>query len=104
MPKNTYPSPCDTCNDSCRGCGCLKWRIRYLYRQKQINAYAEKIYHKKTPTYTGFAYSHPDQIAKWLRESPCKGCKAEPSCDNPCPEYLRWYNARLNIARKKVGL
>ena len=43
-----YPSPCDKCehdlNGSCkfyRTCGA--WLMRYRYRQKQINAYAERI-------------------------------------------------------------
>lgn len=39
-----YPSPCDTCTlGECKGVKCDPWRIRYLYLQKQINAYAEKI-------------------------------------------------------------
>ena len=38
-----YPSPCDKCKlKSCRGLECDPWRIRYLYRQKLINAYAKK--------------------------------------------------------------
>lgn len=38
-----YPSPCDTCKRTeCKGVKCDPWRIRYLYRQKQINAFAEK--------------------------------------------------------------
>lgn len=43
-----YPSPCEKCvndkNGSCtyfRTCG--KWLTRYRYRQKQINAYANKV-------------------------------------------------------------
>lgn len=39
-----YPSPCETCTlTECKGVKCDPWRIRYLYRQKQINAYAKKI-------------------------------------------------------------
>ena len=102
--KDTYPDPCLVCDNTCRGCGCTKWRIRYLYRQKQINEYAKKILRKKAPKTIGFAYSHPDHVAKWLSVSPCNGCKAEHICDTPCEEYLRWYNARINLARKKAGL
>ena len=43
-----YPSPCEKCsknnNGSCshfRTCG--SWLMRYRYRQRQINAYAERI-------------------------------------------------------------
>lgn len=43
-----YPSPCDKCkNDNNGSCSyfrtCGKWLMRYRYRQKQINAYAERI-------------------------------------------------------------
>ena len=39
-----YPNPCDTCTrKQCQGTNCTEWRTRYLYRQKQINAYAKKL-------------------------------------------------------------
>ena len=42
-----YPSPCDKCpKDGTKGCmdkRCVPWQIRYRYKQKQINAYAEKV-------------------------------------------------------------
>ena len=43
-----YPSPCDKCKHDNNGtCAyyhkCGKWLMRYRYRQKQINAYAERI-------------------------------------------------------------
>lgn len=38
-----YPSPCERCTrEHCREKNCLAWKIRYLYRQKQINAFAKK--------------------------------------------------------------
>ena len=40
-----YPSPCEKCeqNENCtRYRTCQPWLTRYLYRQKQINAYAKK--------------------------------------------------------------
>lgn len=38
-----YPSPCETCKaKECKGKECIPWKIRYQYRQKQINAYAKK--------------------------------------------------------------
>lgn len=41
---SSYPSPCETCiRTKCLGTDCEPWRIRYLYRQKQINAYAKKL-------------------------------------------------------------
>jgi hypothetical protein len=41
-----YPSPCEKCKraDTCRiYMTCNSWRTRYLYRQKQINAFAQKV-------------------------------------------------------------
>ena len=42
-----YPNPCDECpNDGKTSCfykTCVSWRTRYLYKQEQINAYAEKV-------------------------------------------------------------
>lgn len=41
-----YPHPCEKCDKS-ENCTqyrkCDKWRTRYLYRQKQINAYAKRV-------------------------------------------------------------
>ena len=39
-----YPSPCGRCTrEHCREKNCLAWKTRYLYRQKQINAYAKQL-------------------------------------------------------------
>lgn len=41
-----YPNPCDKCknkNDCTKYMTCQPWKKRYLYRQKQINAYAAKV-------------------------------------------------------------
>ena len=104
---NIYPNPCDVCDkaDSCNlGYGCEDWRIRYLYRQKQINAHA-KAQAVRIPTgQKTFVYEHPDLIWRYIVDGPCKGCKAELVCDMPCPAYLNWWDARMEIARKKVVL
>lgn len=49
-----YPDPCLKCPRNKGYCNmykdCQEWRTRYLYRQKQINAYAKKVlpdYYKK---------------------------------------------------------
>ena len=37
-----YPSPCLNCEKTvCAEKRCPEWLVRYLYRQKQINAYAK---------------------------------------------------------------
>ena len=42
-----YPSPCDKCEKNntnrCHYSDCRPWLTRYRYKQKQINAYAEKV-------------------------------------------------------------
>lgn len=58
-----YPDPCLTCKyDNGGSCNrynkCHKWLIRYMYRQKQINAYAKKVLpayyaHKQIETGSG---------------------------------------------------
>ena len=96
-----YPSPCEKCpRDGFCG-GCKDWEIRYRYRQKQINAYANGVRAKSRPLPENkFCYSHPDEVRRWLKESPCTGCNAEAFCDTACPVYLRWYDARMQIARR----
>lgn len=104
---NAYPNPCDNCQiaASCGfGYGCIKWQIRYRYRQKQINAYARKLLQAKNTEQIKFVYQHPDMIRRYLSEGPCKGCKAESACNTPCPAYLQWWDARMEIIRKKVGV
>lgn len=97
----SYPSPCDTCGKKCDH-GCKEWEIRYRYRQKQINAYGKQARAVKLRPLPAnkFCYSHPNDIRRWLKESPCAGCTVSTDCDDPCPVYLSWYNARMQIARR----
>lgn len=61
-----YPSPCDSCTQTCTGKSCDRWRIRYLYRQKQINAYARKYGIKPTTQEPEDACQEPDREAAVL--------------------------------------
>ena len=66
-----YPSPCERCARDEYGCpGCDAWRTRYLYRQKQINAYARKICQPQPVEVKAFRYAHPDEYQHYLRHSP----------------------------------
>lgn len=101
-----YPSPCNACEKAKR-CyvPCDKWMIRYRYRQKQINSFSKKLFKSgTTQTKEQFTYSHPDRVRDYLRTHPCKGCRLESTCDTPCGRYLHWYDLRMEMARKKVGL
>lgn len=99
-----YPSPCDKCSECTCPQGCEAWRIRYRYRQKQINAHARKLFQCSVaqPSTKYFTYSHPDDVRRFLRYSPCNGCQLMPDCDEPCWTYLRWYDARIELARRRI--
>lgn len=99
-----YPSPCEKCHRDGKCGGCKDWEIRYRYRQKQINAYAQRgcaVKVRRVPE-SKFCYNHPDDVKRWLRTSPCASCTADAICDIPCPAYLRWCDARMQIARRKA--
>lgn len=103
-----YPSPCDTCEkvESCRKkLGCEAWRIRYYYRQKQMNAYSRRAMRPQIVSGRSvFVYEHPDKIRRYLKYGPCKGCNAEEVCDTPCPAYLRWWDARMEWIKQGRGV
>lgn len=98
--RKSYPDPCEGCEHAKKCSGCDPWRIRYRYRQKQINAYAEK--KRKEYFAKRFVYQHPDKIRSYLRVWPCGNCEKEPDCEIPCSDYLRWYNARVAVAKIKL--
>ena len=101
-----YPSPCDKCH---RGeiCGhqlkCKRYGMWIHTWWKWFNGR-----HRERKAREGrkecFQYKHPDEVRRYLQEHPCKGCQAEKTCDVPCVRYLRWYDARMEIVRKKVGV
>ena len=102
---NSYPNPCDTCTrDKCPK-NCAAWRMRYLYRQKQINAYHVRSYKaKRNMKRQKFVYEHPDLIRRYLQEGPCKKCRAADTCDTPCAAYLRWWDARMEWLKGRLRL
>lgn len=103
-----YPNPCDTCQEvgTCvRGYGCEAWKIRYLHRQKQINAYARRLTHPKTDEYrAAFLYEHPDIVRQYLENGPCVYCGAAETCDIPCPIYWRWWDERMEWLKGVWGM
>lgn len=102
-----YPNPCNACvnGDACKTSNmCKKYQTwvntwwSYFKGMFQQAGGCEKTKENK------FTYAHPDDIRRSLRKSPCDGCKIAEYCDTPCQVYLRWYDARMEIVRKKVGL
>ena len=101
---NNYPSPCEKCDKTYRCQGCDNWKIRYLYRQKQINAYAARLPKPKVKANDKLRYEHPDIVRQYMRSNPCAGCSQRDTCDIPCAAYLHWYNARMGWIRGRFGL
>lgn len=101
----SYPSPCDSCKRKCcAGVNCDRWKIRYLFRQKQINGYARKHAAKMPKAREKFLYEHPDIIRRYLKDGPCIYCKIKDSCDTPCQAYWRWWDARMKWLKGVWGL
>ena len=95
-----YPTPCTVCAKAeiCKTNGCGEYR-------KWVNSWWKffKGMFRKPVKRDKFRYEHPDHIRQYLQKGPCDKCKAADLCDNPCQAYLRWYDARMEIVRKKVG-
>lgn len=99
-----YPSPCDKCEKVCtRGYGCEDWKIRYRYRQKQINAMARRLV-RPEKNRKFFQYSHPDDVREFLQRGPCVDCKAEQLCNIPCGSYWKWWDMRMAYMKRRLGL
>lgn len=86
-----YPNPCGSCTRKhCPNVGyCEAWITRYLYRQKQINAYAKK--HGIAPVQTD------------MTEDPCKKCSIRYYCDTICPARAKWWDVCMERLREGVG-
>lgn len=101
---NSYPSPCDKCTEQ-KGChGCTDWKIRYLYRQKQINAYAAEMRKPKPLAKNKLRYEHTDIVRQYLATHPCAGCKRESVCDTPCAKFMLWYDVKMQWIKGRIGL
>lgn len=104
MRMDKYPSPCEKCEKNSTKCiGCDAWRIRYRYRQKQINAMARRLV-QPVVNKNYFCYSHPDDVREFLQRGPCVDCKAEQLCSIPCRAYWQWWDMRMAYMRRKLGL
>ena len=79
--------------------------MRFRTIWKQLNSYQIRQYRKQgQEREKKFSYEHPDIVKKYLDDGPCKGCEFELLCDVPCSAYYRWWDARMAIIRKKLGM
>lgn len=97
-----YPTPCTSCAKglTCNNVSCCRDYKKWLNSWWK---YFKGMFRKPVKR-DKFRYEHPDHIRRYLQKGPCEECKVAQYCDNPCQAYLRWYDARMEIARKKVGL
>lgn len=107
MGKLNYPSPCDKCAYYRPYCANFKKCEEYCkwvntWWKHFRNSFAQAV-QPKVITGNKFIYLHPDQARKYLMDGPCKACRAGEFCDTPCRAYLRWWDDRMQITRKKVG-
>ena len=96
----SYPSPCDTCSRCTAPNGCTAWKIRYRYRQKQINAYARRLRIPDALDLPLLQLHHPEKYRQWLKQGPCRTCGAEPICDTACAAYRQWWDERMGWFRR----
>lgn len=96
----SYPSPCEKCAKCTQPGGCAAWKVRYLYRQKQISAYARRI--MPGPDCDADRLRFPTKYEIWLKHGPCRWCQAADHCDTPCPAYWRWWDERMRMFRRML--
>lgn len=48
--------------------------------------------------------AHPDAYRRWLEEGPCASCPCNARCDEICHLRARWWDARMGLVRKRLGL
>ncbi len=48
--------------------------------------------------------AHPVQYASWLEQGPCRGCPCEGLCDRVCALRARWWDARMDRLKKRLGV
>lgn len=87
-------SPCAACPRQCGDRYCEAYRLWVKeqwarFRGRYMAAYRERLSGDK------FYYAHPDELRRYLREGVCGGCPARRVCENPCPAYWRWWDARM---------
>ena len=98
----SYPNPCNRCEKDCPYTLCAEYQkyIRWWWKRFKV------IFHQPVQdrNQEKFIYAHPDQVRRYLEEGPCKGCRIKDTCDTACKAYARWWDARMEIVRKKVGV
>lgn len=103
-----YPNPCQNCNqqpDCTSYRTCAKWLKYFRTIWKQFNSYPARIYKKvKNMKREKFVYEHPDAIRRYLQKGPCEGCHRAENCENPCVNYLLWWDARMEWLKRRWGI
>ena len=51
-----------------------------------------------------FRHVHPDVWRRWIAEGPCRGCPCAPHCDEICALRAAWWDDRMELLRRKLGM
>ena len=110
MARIKYPSPCDECDrTSCREQrstvfrNCKAYIDRYNWVAKRAKKVMEQGQQKRRMF---FRYEHPDIVRSYMKDAevyPCTGCPREKNCSSLCKKYIRWWDWRMAVARRKLG-
>lgn len=89
---SSYPDPCIGCEREKCPKNCVRWKTRYLYRQSQINAYAK---------HHGIVPGSPEYVTG---QNPCDICPRSEVCANICRARANYWDERMALVRKGLGL
>lgn len=89
---SSYPDPCMSCTRQKCPKNCVRWKTRYLYRQAQINAYAK---------HHGIVPGSPKYVQG---QNPCEICPRNEVCANICRARANYWDERMALVRKGLGL
>ena len=103
-----YPSPCLKCTSStCRENGnsyktCAEYQTWFHWWWKWFRSHIPMLAAKPQVSRDNFCYVHPDEVRRYLEVGPCKNCQIAEGCNTVCLAYARWWDARMEILRKRV--
>ena len=75
------------------------WLVETLGAEFGYNWSVRDQYGREEP-----AVMHPVQCEHWLEQGPCKGCPCEGRCNPVCALRARWWDARMERLRKRLGV
>ena len=105
MAKYKYPSPCEQCTkENCREngasyhhCGDYRSWINFWWK-----TFPKMFDQKPKKKREKFRYDHPDDIRRFLANSPCDECKKANGCASPCETYAHWFTCKMGETKWRL--